>query len=98
MERAVFVWAVIIVFLCCVSCASFQRRDVESELIAAMEAKCKSVEIKADSEVYVIDPTSKLSGNGCLISLIRGWRDGRLIKEKEVEICACKNSQNHGRE
>ncbi len=87
-------WAVIIVFLCGVSCASTQRRDVESDLIAAMEAKCKSVEIKADSEVYVIDPTPKLSENGCPIALMRGWRDGRIIKEKEVEICACKNRQN----
>src|SRR3990172_702973 len=86
--------AVMIVSLGCFSCAGTQRRDVESDLIAAMEAKCKSVEIKADSEVYVIDPTLKLSGNGCPIALIRGWRDGRIIKEKEVEICACKNRQN----
>jgi hypothetical protein len=89
-----FLWAIIMVFLCCVSCATTQRRDVESDLIAAMEAKCKSVEIKADGEVYVIGPTQKLSENGCPIALIKGWRDGRIIREEEVEICACKNRQN----
>ena len=30
-----FLWAVIIVFLCCVSCATAQRRDVESDLTMA---------------------------------------------------------------
>lgn len=76
-----------------VSCASTQKRDIESELIAAMIAKCKSVEIKVDEgrEVYVIDPTHKSSDNRCPIALIRGWRDGKIIKEKEVEICECKD-------
>jgi hypothetical protein len=85
--------AVILVFLGCVSCASTQRRDIESELIAAMAARCKTVEIKEDGgrEVHVINPTQKLSGNGCPIALIRGWRDGVIIKEKEVEICECKD-------
>lgn len=89
-------WAVTLISLCCVSCASTQRRDIESDLIAAMTEKCKSVEIKADGdrEVYVIDPASKLTENGCPIALIRGWKDGSLIKEKEVEVCACKDRQN----
>lgn len=89
---------VLVVLLGCISCAGTQRRDVESELIAAVEKKCKTVEIKADEEVYIIDPTQKLSGNGCPIALIRGWKDGRMIKEKEVEICACKNSKKHNRQ
>ena len=85
--------AVILVFLGCVACASTHRRDIESELIAAMAAKCKTVEIKVDDdrEVYVIDPTQRFSENGCPIALIRGWRDGVIIKEKEVEICECKD-------
>lgn len=87
-----FSCAVILVFLGCVSCASTQRRDIESELIAAMAARCKTVEIKEDGgrEVYVINPTQKLSENGCPIAVIKGWRDGVIIKEKEVEICECK--------
>ena len=87
-------FVVTLVSLGCVSCAGTQRRDVESDLIVAMEAKCKSVEIKADSEAYVVDPTPKLSENGCPIALVRRWRDGCSIKVKEVEICACKNRQS----
>ncbi len=87
-------WAVTLISLCCVSCASTQRRDIESDLITAMTEKCKSVEIKADSEAYVVDPTPKLSENGCPIALVRRWRDGCNIKVKEVEICACKNRQS----
>jgi hypothetical protein len=87
-----FSCVIILVFVGCVSCASTQKRDIESELIAAMAAKCKTVEMKVDDvrEVYVINPTQKLSENGCPIALIRGWRDGVIIKEKEVAICECK--------
>lgn len=84
--------AVILVFLGCLSCASTQRKDIESELIAAMAARCKTVEIKEDGgrEVYIITPTQRFSDRGCPIALIKGWRDGVIIKEKEVEICECK--------
>ena len=86
-----FLWVAVLI-LGCVSCAGTQKRDIEGELIAAMAEKCKTVEIKLDEgrEVYVIDPTQKLSEKGCPIALIRGWRDGGLIMEKEVEICECK--------
>jgi hypothetical protein len=85
-------FAAILMLFGCLACASTQKRDVESELIAAMAANCKTVEMKVDGgmEVYVIDPTLKLSANGCPTALIRGWRDGVVIMEKEVEVCQCK--------
>jgi hypothetical protein len=84
--------ATIFIVFWCVACASTQKRDIESELIAAMAANCKTVEMKVDGgrEVYVIDPTLKLSANGCPTAVIRGWRDGAVIMEKEVEVCQCK--------
>lgn len=90
-QRAV--WAIVMVGLCCVSCASYHRRDIESALIAAMEEKCKTVELKTNGEVYVIDPTQRLSDDGCPIALITGWRDGVIIMEKEVEVCACRKGK-----
>jgi hypothetical protein len=86
--------AVIFILFGCLACASTPKKDVESELIAAMAANCKTVEMKVDGgrEVYVIDPTLKLSVNGCPTAIIRGWREGAVIMEKEVEVCACKES------
>ncbi len=91
-KRLGFLSVAIIVCLGCVSCASSQKRDIDSELIAAMAVQCKTVEIKVNEtrEVYIIDPTGKLSSNGCPIALIRGWRDGTMIEEKEVEVCECR--------
>jgi hypothetical protein len=42
-----------------------------------------------DRELYVVDPTRNTSERGCPTALIRHWRDGVLIKEKEVETCEC---------
>ncbi len=75
------------------ACGGLEKRNVDAELIAEMERNCKKVEIKKDYDqaVYVIAYTGKISKERCPLALIRGWKGDRLIEEKQVEICGCKN-------
>ena len=88
---AVLFVAVFLSFIC-LSCVSAHKKDIEAMLISAMAETCKTEEIKVDYDrgIYMITPTGKLSGNGCPIAVIRGWKEGRVIKEKEVEVCECR--------
>ena len=71
-------------------CATTQKQDIESKLISAFAANCKTVELKVeDHDTYMITPTGRVDSNGCPITLIMGWREGKIIKEKEVEVCEC---------
>jgi hypothetical protein len=71
--------------------------DIETKLIAELEEDCKRVEIKMDYDqgVYVIAYTGQVSKGRCPLAMIRGWKDGRLIKEKEVEICGCREGKGN---
>ena len=83
------------VILSCVSCAGLQKGDIETKLISEMEGNCKKVEIKRDYDqsVYVIEYTGKMSKERCPVALIRAWKDGKLIQEKEVDICGCREDR-----
>jgi len=72
-------------------CASTQKQDIESKLISAFAVNCKTVELKVDGDrdIYMITPTGRVDAHGCPIALIMGWREGTIIKEKEVEVCEC---------
>jgi hypothetical protein len=74
------------------ACATTRHGDIEDRLIASFAEKCKTVEYKVhgDREIYVIDATMRKSENGCPIAVIKGWRDGSLFREREVEICECR--------
>lgn len=78
-------------------CATTQKQDIESKLISAFALNCKTVELKVDGnrDIYMITPTGRLDRNGCPLALIMGWREGTVIKEKEVEVCEC--SEKKGR-
>jgi len=93
MRAVKFLFAILLIVLTCGACASLRKHDVESSLIAEMGQDCKKVEIKMDHDqgVYVITYTGKVSKDRCPIALIRGWKDGGIIEEKEVEICDCKD-------
>ena len=43
-----------------------------------------------DKGVYVMTYTGEVSKDGCPVALLQGWKDERLIKEKKLEICGCK--------
>lgn len=91
--RSAFLFFAVLILFTCISCAgSKPKPDIESKLIAAMASSCKTTEIKVDDDriIYMITPTGKASGNGCPIALIRGWKEGSIIKEKEVEVCECR--------
>ncbi len=77
----------------CIACARLQKHDIEANLTSEMEKNCKKVEIKMDYDqgVYIITYTGKVSKDRCPIALVRGWKDGRITEEKEVEICGCKD-------
>ena len=79
----------------CISCAGMFRSDIENRLISEMEGNCKQVEIKMDYDggVYVISYTGKVSEDKCPMALIQAWKDGALIKEKEVGICRCREGK-----
>ena len=76
-------------------CATTQKQDIESKLISAFATHCKTVELKVDEDhdIYMITPTGRVDGNGCPITLIMGWREGKIIKEKEVAVCECKEEK-----
>lgn len=75
-------------------CATTQKQDIESKLISAFAVNCKTVELKVeDHDTYMITPTGRVDGNGCPIALIMGWREGTIIKEKEMEVCECREKK-----
>lgn len=90
--RLVLLFVKVFLLFICLSCASAPKKDIESELISAFVVNCKTAEIKVhgDRDIYMITPTGKVSENGCPIALIKGWREGSIIKEKEVEVCECR--------
>ena len=71
-------------------CAGTEKRDIETQLIDAFREEGKTVEIKDErhKEVYVIDPTQRLSERGCPIARIRKWKDDVKVEDKEVEVCS----------
>jgi hypothetical protein len=87
--RMILAWTTTSVILLSIGCAGVPRKDIESQLIDAFRKERKTIEIKDDEqgEVYTIDPLFRKSERGCQIALIRGWKDGIKIKEKEVEVC-----------
>lgn len=94
--RKMVLFAACFVLLACLSCASSKPKpDIEGKLISAFITNCKTVETKIDEDmvIYMITPTQRVSGKGCPIALIRGWKEGNMIKEKEVEICECKEKK-----
>ncbi len=93
MRRTCLFAAIFSLFLTCISCASAQKKDIESMLISAFTESCKTAEIKfhGDREIYMISPTGRVSAGGCPTAVIKGWREGRMIKEKEVEVCGCRH-------
>jgi len=78
------------------SCAIWQKRDIEGRLISEMAGDCKKVVIKMDYDdgVYAITYTGKVSKDGCPVAFLQGWKDERLIKEKELEICGCREAKS----
>lgn len=79
----------------CISCAGLQKSGIETKLIAEMEKNCTRVTVKMDYDqgVYVIAYTGQVSKDMCPIAIIRGWKGEKLIKEKEVEICGCREGK-----
>lgn len=88
-----FLFALLLTVLTCIACASLRKHDTEADLISEMEKNCKKVEVKMDYDqrVYVITYTGKVSKDRCPIALVQGWKDGKIIEKKEVEICGCKD-------
>ena len=94
--RTLLVFLTVLLSLVCLSCASTQKQDIESKLISAFAVNCKTVELKVDGDrdIYMITPTGRVDANGCPIALIMGWREGNIIKEKEVEVCECREKKD----
>ena len=92
MKRKGIICLILLFLFACLSCASAPKKDVDSMLISAFTETCKTAEIKfhGDLEIYIISPTGKVSAAGCPIASIKGWREGKMIREKEVEVCECK--------
>ncbi len=90
--RLYFLCFIVLLSLACLSCASAPKKDIDSMLISAFSESCKTAEIKfhGDLEIYIISPTGRLSEAGCPMASIKGWREGRMIREKEVEVCECR--------
>jgi hypothetical protein len=88
-----FIFALLFIVSACIACARLQKHDIEANLISEMEKNCKKVEVKMDYDqrVYVITYTGKVSKDRCPIALVQGWKDGKIIEKKEVEICGCKD-------
>jgi hypothetical protein len=84
--------SLLFIVLTCIACGRLQKHDIEADLISEMERNCTKVEIKRDFDqvVYVIAYTGKVSKGRCPVALIQGWKDDKIIKKKEVEICGCR--------
>lgn len=91
-----FVFSSILITSVFASCVSWQKKDIEGKLIFEMAENCKKVVIKMDYNkgVYVITYTGEVSKDGCPVALLQGWKDERLIKEKKLEICGCKDAKD----
>jgi len=91
-----FIFSSLLISSLFTSCGIWQKRDIEGGLISEMAEDCKRVVIKRDydKEVYIIKYTGKVSKDGCPVALLQGWKDERLIKEKELEICGCKEAKS----
>jgi hypothetical protein len=72
-----------------ISCATGRPKNIEEELIAALRKEKRTVQLKIDDgrELYIIDPITKRSANGCPMALITGWKETEKVMEKEVEVC-----------
>jgi len=90
-----FIFSFLLITLVFASCATWQKKDIEGALVSEMAGNCKKVQIKRDhdQEVYVIMYTGKVSKDGCPVALLQGWKDEKQIKEKELEICGCRESK-----
>ena len=90
-----FIFSSLLITSVLASCGIWQKRDIESRLISEMAENCKKVVIKMnyDKGVYVITYTGKVSKDGCPVAFLQGWKDERLIKEKELEICGCREAK-----
>ncbi len=93
MNAREFLFALLFIAMTFIACGRLQKRDVDADLISEMERNCKKVEIKKDYDqaVYIISYTGKVSKDRCPLALIRGWKGDRLIREKQVEICGCRD-------
>lgn len=93
--RTLVVFLAVLISFACISCATTQKQDIEGKLISAFAVNCKTVELKVDGnrDIYMITPTGRVDRNGCPIALIMGWREGTIIKEKEVEVCECREEK-----
>ena len=84
-------WAALFVMIILSACATARYESLEDRIIAAYIGQCKTLEYKArPGETYIVDPTRNQTERGCPTALIKGWRDGVLIMEKEVEVCECR--------
>ena len=90
-----FIFSSLLITSVLVSCGIWQKRDIEGRLISEMTGNCKKVVVKMDYDqgVYVITYTGEVSKDGCPVALLQGWKDERLIKEKKLEICGCKEAK-----
>ena len=90
-----FIFSSLLITTVFAACGIWQKRDIEDRLISEMTNNCKRVVSKMDydGEVYVITYTGEVSKNGCPVALLKGWKAERLIKEKKLEICGCKEAQ-----
>ena len=88
--------SILLITLTCLSCVGLRKGGVETKMISEMEGDCGKVEIKRDYDqgVYVIEYTGKMTKERCPIALMRAWKDGKLIKEKEMDICGCKEGKS----
>ena len=88
-----FPLALLLLVFSCIACAHLRKRDIGPNLISEMEKDCRKVMIKMDYDegVYVITNTGKISKDKCPIALIQGWKDDRIIEQKEVDICGCRD-------
>lgn len=85
----------LLITLTCASCGGLSKGDIIPKMISEMEGDCRKVELKRDygPDIYVMEYTGKMSREKCPIALVRAWRDGKLIEEKEVSICGCKGGK-----
>jgi hypothetical protein len=90
-SRTAVIFVAVLLLIISLSCASTHKKDIEAVLVSAFNKGCKTVEMKfhGDRDIFTISPTGKISSNGCPTAIIKGWREGRLIEKKEVEVCEC---------
>jgi len=90
------IFSSLLITLVFAGCGLWQKRDIEDRLISEMTNNCKKVVIKMDYDkgVYVMTYTGEVSKDGCPVALLQGWKDERLIKEKKLEICGCKETND----